>query len=374
MPTVPAAARTAQRGLPDSAANTEVELADRTWQLELSQALRSVPALLEFVGLSHDSADSVGCLPADATALFSPSVLEQFPVLVPRSFANRMRRGDANDPLLKQVLPCADEAAVSDGFVSDAVGDANARRVPGLLQKYDGRVLFIAAGACAVHCRYCFRREYPYADEPRRLDDWQPAFDAIASDSSVHEIIFSGGDPLMLSDDRLLALCERVDQIPHVDRIRFHTRLPIVLPSRVTAGLLARLTKLRAQPIMVVHANHANEVVTDCADALRMLVRSGIPVLNQAVLLRGINDSVEALAALCTSLVNLGVMPYYLHQLDRVTGTAHFEVPRERGLELIAQLATRLPGYAIPKYVEEIPGEPSKSGVAKAESGKPNHQ
>lgn len=331
------------------------------WQREMAAAIRSVGELLRRVGLNPDDSGVRRLLISAGIETADSDTLRQFPVLVPENFLARMLPGDPLDPLLRQVLPQAIESAVVDGFVADAVGDLDARRKPGVLQKYAGRVLLIATSACAIHCRYCFRRDYPYAEEPRRLQDWQPALDEIAGDLSISEVIFSGGDPLMLNDTRLQALCSAIDQIPHIERIRFHTRLPIVLPSRVTPELIALLTGLRAQPIMVVHTNHGNELVGDCVEALRRLVRSGVPVLNQAVLLAGINDHLAALETLCRRLISIGVMPYYLHQLDRVSGTAHFEVARANGQMLIQQLAARLPGYAVPRFVQEIPGEPSKT-------------
>jgi EF-P beta-lysylation protein EpmB len=284
-----------------------------------------------------------------------------FPLLVPRSYLARIEPGNPGDPLLRQVLPLDAETQNVQGFVPDPLDEAEAHAAPGLLQKYAGRALMIAAGSCAVHCRYCFRRDFPYGQEPRRLDDWEPAFAAINADDTLREIILSGGDPLMLTDRRLATLCQRLDGAAHLRRLRIHTRLPIVLPDRVTDGLVELLVGTRLTPVVVVHANHPQELQDDCATALRKLVRSGIPVLNQAVLLRGVNDSVEALCALCERLVELGVMPYYLHQLDRVAGAAHFEVSEERGLELITELRKRLPGYAVPKYVREIPGEASKT-------------
>ena len=293
----------------------------------------------------------------------SAKELEAFPVLVPENFLSRMQSGDRCDPLLRQVLALDAESVAVAGFVSDAVGDLAARRTQGVLQKYEGRVLLIAASACVVHCRYCFRRDYPYESEPRRLEDWQPALKEIAEYPSISEVIFSGGDPWMLSDQRLLTLCKQIDAIPHIERIRFHTRLPIVLPSRVTAELLHLLSDMRAQSIVVVHANHANEIVGDCESALRTLVKSGVPVLNQSVLLAGVNDSLEALESLSRKLINIGVMPYYLHQLDQVNGTAHFRVAESKGKELIRELAARLPGYAVPRYVQEIPGESGKSPI-----------
>ena len=331
------------------------------WQRELAQAVRSGEELLRRLGLNPDDLQTQQLLQTAGIQLADQDTLRQFPVLVPENFLARMTPGDLQDPLLRQVLPLAEESVAVEGFVPDAVGDLEARRTAGVLQKYAGRVLLIATSACAIHCRYCFRRDYPYAEEPRRLQDWQPALDEIAADSSITEVIFSGGDPLMLNDARLLTLCSAIDQIPHVERIRFHTRLPIVLPSRVTAELIELLTGFRAQSIMVVHANHGNELTGDCVHALRTLVRSGIPVLNQAVLLAGVNDNLDALETLCRRLINLGVMPYYLHQLDRVSGTAHFEANRELGQHLIQQLAARLPGYAVPRFVQEVPGEPNKT-------------
>jgi EF-P beta-lysylation protein EpmB len=284
-----------------------------------------------------------------------------FPLLVPESYLARMTVGDVHDPLLRQVLPVGEEAVASPGFVADALGEAEAHRAPGLLQKYAGRALLITTGACAVNCRYCFRRHYPYGEEPKQLRDWEPAFAALAADESLHEILLSGGDPLMLNDARLFALIDRLAEIPHLRRLRIHTRLPIVLPSRVTEAFTARLRRSRLTPIVVVHANHPAELVADCAEALQKLVRAGISTLNQAVLLRGVNDDANTLAELCERLIDLGVLPYYLHQLDRVQGTAQFEVPEERGRALIAELRRRLPGYAVPQYVREIAGAEHKT-------------
>jgi EF-P beta-lysylation protein EpmB len=232
------------------------------------------------------------------------------------------------------------------------------------LHKYQGRALLITTGACAVHCRYCFRRQYPYHDEPRRLTDWDEAFAAIVADSSLHEVILSGGDPLMLTDTRLEELCDRIARIEHVARLRLHTRLPIVLPERITDRLLGILLEAGPTPIVVVHANHPRELVASCAAALRGMVRAGITVLNQAVLLRGVNDTVDDQAGLCEALVDLGVIPYYLHQLDRVAGAAHFEVAEEIGRKLMGELRRRLPGYAVPRYVRETAGGEFKDVLA----------
>ncbi len=314
------------------------------WGRVLAEAVRDPDELLDLLQLPDEYRE-----PARRAARL-------FPLLAPRGYVERMQPGNARDPLLLQVLPLGCEEKPVAGYSSDPVGDTDARHAPGLLQKYAGRALLIATGACAVHCRYCFRRHYPYGEEPRRLEDWAPALAALAADPSLHEVILSGGDPLMLTDARLADLCGALEQIPHLRRIRVHSRLPIVLPERVTARLLQIFRSSRLTAVMVVHANHPRELGGCCAAALRRLVQSGLTVLNQAVLLRGVNDSTDVLADLCEGLIDLGVIPYYLHQLDRVAGAAHFEVSEEAGRQFVAELQTRLPGYAVPKYVREIPG------------------
>ena len=272
-----------------------------------------------------------------------------------------MRRGDSADPLLRQVLPLEAEAEAGAGFSQDPVGDRQASLSPGLLHKYEGRVLMVTTGACAVHCRYCFRRHFPYHETPRTPADWALALRQIAADSTIGEVILSGGDPLTLVDATLAELAERIAAIAHVRRLRVHTRLPVMIPERVTPELLQWLTGTRLAPVMVIHANHAAELQGSAAAAVRRIVSAGVPTLNQAVLLRGVNDSVEALAELSERLVDLGVMPYYLHQLDRVAGAAHLEVPVAEGLRIVEQLRQRLPGYAVPRYVREVAGQPYKT-------------
>lgn len=320
-----------------------------SWHDELAAAIRDPDALINRLGLPDEHRE-----PTRRAA-------ELFPVMVTESYLARMQPGDPHDPLLRQVLPLDVEFDQAAGFTVDAVGDSASQLAPGLLQKYAGRALVIATGACAIHCRYCFRRHFPYGEAPRRLDDWEPALAALRTDESIHEIILSGGDPLMLTDRRLGELIELLADIPHLRRLRIHSRLPIVLPSRVTEGLIEILISNRLVPIMVVHANHGCELASDCGIALKRLVRAGIPTLNQAVLLRGVNDDVDVLADLCERLIELGVMPYYLHQLDRVTGAAHFEVAEEIGRNLIVELRRRLPGYAVPRYVREIAGAAQKT-------------
>lgn len=321
------------------------------WHQALAEAVRDPDELLELLELPGSLRE-----PARRAA-------QLFPLMVPRGYVARMESSDPLDPLLLQVLPLGTEEHVGVGFDMDAVGDGAARRAPGLLHKYAGRALMIATGACAIHCRYCFRRHYPYSDEPRRMADWEPAFDVLESDETVHEVILSGGDPLMLTDRRLAEIVSRLEAIPHLTRLRVHSRLPIVLPERITETLLDILLSNRLTPIMVVHANHPRELEGSCAAALRRLVRSGMTVLNQSVLLKGVNDSAVVLADLSERLINLGVVPYYLHQLDRVAGTAHFEVPEETGRRLIAELRGRLPGFAVPQYVRELPGELNKTPI-----------
>jgi EF-P beta-lysylation protein EpmB len=283
-----------------------------------------------------------------------------------------MRPRDPADPLLRQVLPLQAEADDVAGYTRDPVGEQRASLSPGLLHKYPGRVLIVATGACAVHCRYCFRRHYPYEQSPRSPADWSPALAQIAADASIREVILSGGDPLMLVDHWLAELVERIAAIPHVRRLRVHTRLPVMIPERVTPALVDWLKGTRLSPVIVIHSNHAAELHGAAAAAVKRLVGAGIPTLNQAVLLRGVNDSVDALADLSERLVDLGVMPYYLHQLDRVAGSAHFEVPAEEGLRLVEELRRQLPGYAVPNYVREVAGEPYKIPLSNAEWGMGN--
>ncbi len=323
-------------------------IAGPTWHDSLAAAIREPAELLQRLGLP------------DSLLVSACAAAHQFPVMVPESYLSRMRPGDVSDPLLRQVLPLGEELLDTPGFVNDAVDDQASRIAPGLLQKYQGRALMILTGACAIHCRYCFRRHYPYGEEPKRLDEWEPALAAIAADESIHEILLSGGDPLMVTDRRVGELIGRLEEIPHLRRLRIHSRLPIVLPNRVTDELIELLTMSRLTPIMVVHANHPQEIAGDCSTALRTLVRSGITTLNQAVLMRGINDTVDVLQDLGERLIDLGVLPYYLHQLDRVRGAAHFEVHESVGRQLIAELRQRIPGYAVPRYVREEAGWPHK--------------
>lgn len=285
---------------------------------------------------------------------------EGFPVFAPENYVRRMNLGDPSDPLLRQVLPLQEELEQLEGFTADPVGDLSSKRDAGLIHKYEGRVLLITTGTCAIHCRYCFRRHYPYDNEPRSLAQWNPAIQSIADDHTVHEVILSGGDPLSLSDEKLSKLVDELDRIPHLRRLRIHTRLPIVIPDRVTGELIDLLSNTHMHCYFVVHANHPNELSEEVLDQMHRLRNAGITLLNQAVLLRGVNDDVDVLRDLCEQLSDNGVIPYYLHQLDKVLGAAHFEVPVVEGRRLVEELRASLPGYAVPRYVQEIEGETGK--------------
>lgn len=321
------------------------------WQALWRDAIRDPHELLAQLALPGLASR----LPVDAGA--------RFPLRVPRGFVARMRVGDPDDPLLRQVLPIDDEDRVVPGFGLDAVGDAAASGGTGIIHKYAGRALLVATGSCAVHCRYCFRRHFPYAEQTAAADRWREALDYLAADPSIAEVLLSGGDPLSLSTPKLAEFTDALHALPHVRRLRLHTRLPIVLPERVDGELLAWLAGLRQSVVVVVHANHANEIDADVAAALSALRRTGATLLNQAVLLRGVNDDADALAALSERLFEAGVLPYYLHQLDRVAGTAHFEVDDDRARALHAALAARLPGYLVPRLVREVAGDPAKRAL-----------
>lgn len=288
-------------------------------------------------------------------------VSREFPVFAPLSYVARMRPGDPHDPLLRQVLPLNDE--IDDGGSRDPVADAQSTVVPGMLQKYAGRVLLITTGACAIHCRYCFRRHFPYTEAPRSLAQWLPALRELQTRPDIEEVILSGGDPLTLVDTLITELIAQIEQIPHIRRLRVHTRLPVVIPDRVTSAFIDCLRATRLTPWVVIHANHPAELDDEVAAAITRLIDNGIPVLNQTVLLRGVNDHEDRLVELCRRLVDLRVAPYYLHQLDRVRGALHFEVPLEEGRRLVRGLRERLPGYAVPRYVWEEPGATSKVAI-----------
>ncbi len=321
------------------------------WQQLWREAVRDPRELLALLGL-----ESLAARISEAAAL-------QFPMRVPRGFVSRMRHADPADPLLRQVLPLDDEMRLAAGFSLDAVGDAAARAGTGVLQKYQGRALLVATGSCAINCRYCFRRHFPYAEETAAQDGWRETLQLIGSDPSIEEVILSGGDPLSLATSKLAELTDALAGIGHLKRLRIHTRLPVVLPERVDAPLLHWLRQLPWPVAIVVHANHANEFDAGVDLALAGLRDSGALLLNQAVLLRGVNDSVAALAELSERGFAAGVLPYYLHQLDRIQGASHFEVPDDEARALHASLAARLSGYLVPRLVREVAGDIGKRAL-----------
>ncbi|MEO8011813.1 MAG: EF-P beta-lysylation protein EpmB [Dokdonella sp.] len=321
------------------------------WQQLWRDAITEPRELLDVLGLGAD-ADEL--LAARDTG---------FAMRVPRGYVARMRHGDRHDPLLLQVLPGKPELEAAVGFDDDAVGDLLARVAPGVLHKYEGRALLVATGSCAIHCRYCFRRHFPYAEETAAGSRWQAALNYLADDPTISEVILSGGDPLSLSTARLAELGDGLVKIPHIIRLRIHTRLPVVLPERIDDELTDWLAGLPLQRVVVIHANHANELDEAVAAACLGLRVSGATVLNQSVLLRGINDHVEALARLSERLFACHALPYYLHQLDRVRGAAHFEVDDSQARALHEALRRRLPGYLLPRLVRETAGAASKVPV-----------
>ncbi|MGM0692916.1 MAG: EF-P beta-lysylation protein EpmB [Pseudomonadota bacterium] len=284
-----------------------------------------------------------------------------FEVRVPEAYLARIRPGDPSDPLLRQVLPLAEEALVAPGYVADPLEEAEHAPAPGLIHKYAGRVLLIASPACAVNCRYCFRRHFPYEENAPSRAQWETSLDYLRGDTTLHEAILSGGDPLAASDRQLAWLVERLDAIPHLKRLRIHSRLPVVIPERIDDALLGWLGNTRLQTVMVLHINHANEIDEAVIAACRRLSEAGVTLLNQSVLLRGVNDSQQALAALSERLFEAGILPYYLHVLDPVAGAAHFDVADFDARELVAGLRKVLPGFLMPRLVREIPGEASKT-------------
>lgn len=321
------------------------------WHAELAAAVRDPHELATLLDL-----------PVPALGL-ADAANTQFPLRVPRPYIARMRRGDPRDPLLLQVLPARAEMIATPGYGEDPLEERAANPIPGLIHKYFGRVLLILSPACAIHCRYCFRRHFDYAGNTPGRTRWQAALDYIRRDTSISEVIYSGGDPLAAGDPLLAWLTAQLAAIPHLTRLRVHTRLPVVIPARIDAECLAWLAGTRLQTSVVLHVNHANELDADVAAAVGLLRVAGITVLNQSVLLAGVNDCVERLAQLSEKLFSAGILPYYLHLLDRVQGAAHFAVDQAQAIALHRAMLTRLPGYLVPRLVEEVPALPYKRPV-----------
>jgi L-lysine 2,3-aminomutase len=319
------------------------------WQEQLAGLVTDPLELLTTLGLHPEQ---VG---------YSPQALADFPLRVSRPYLARMRSGDPDDPLLRQVLPYAAEMHDVSGFSADPLLERTANAHQGLLHKYQGRVLLISTQSCAIHCRYCFRRHFPYADNRPGREQWSATLAALAADPSIKEVILSGGDPLATSNTYLQWLVEALARIPHLQRLRLHTRLPIMLPDRIDQALLQLLSRWQGQVILVLHGNHAQELDDEVDAALQRLADIGVHLLNQSVLLKGVNDSVDVLCELSERLFAAGVLPYYLHMLDKVAGAAHFEVLEPDARLLLAGMQARLPGYLVPRLVREIPGEPAKT-------------
>jgi L-lysine 2,3-aminomutase len=321
----------------------------KSWQILWRDAVRDPRQLLEILALPH------------LAARVSEQAAAQFALRVPMGFIEKMRKGDANDPLLRQVLPILDEDQIVQGFSLDAVGDAAAKSGTGVIHKYQGRALLIATGSCAIHCRYCFRRHFPYAEETAASGQWAQALASLQADTSIEEVILSGGDPLSLSTEKLKELSHGLKLIPHIKRLRIHTRLPVVLPERVDDGFLAWLNSLPWPLVIVIHANHAQELGEDVSHALARLRNAGAQLMNQAVLLLGVNADADTQIQLSKRLFDVGVLPYYLHQLDKVQGAAHFLVSDSQAMAIHAEMMQQLPGYLVPKLVRELSGMPSKT-------------
>lgn len=310
-----------------------------SWQQILADGFAKASQLLAFLNIPVTQSSALAEL--------------QFKTRVPRGFAARMQAGNPRDPLLLQVLASDQELTESPGFIQDPLDEASANAIPGMIHKYHGRVLLTVTGACAINCRYCFRRHFPYQDNNPGRNGWQPVLDYIAHDPAIHEVILSGGDPLLAKDNVLAGLFEQLAAIPHLTTLRIHSRIPIVLPERITPELLELLQHNRLQKVVVLHSNHANELSSDVALVCTQLRNAGCHLLNQSVLLAGVNDRVETLAALSHRLFECGVLPYYLHLLDKVQGAAHFDIDFAAAVSIFQQLQAVLPGYLVPRLARE---------------------
>lgn len=320
-----------------------------SWQTLLSQTLKRPEELLRYLQLPDSLLEG-----ANRASL-------EFAMRVPLPWLDRIEKGNLDDPLLRQILPLGEELESVPGFTNDPLEEMGSNPVEGLIHKYKGRVLVVLTGACAINCRYCFRRHFPYAENRLGPEQWQKILDYITADTSITEVIFSGGDPLVSSDTRLAQLISDLQQIPHLTRLRIHSRLPVVLPQRVTESLTTLFSQTRLNVITVIHTNHPQELDDAVANAIKQLSRAGVTVLNQAVLLRGINDSVEVLRTLSEQLFSIGVLPYYLFTFDPVKGAAHFDIPDADAKQIVSQLQNLLPGYLVPRLAREIPGRGSKT-------------
>ncbi len=320
---------------------------DQPWQWHLQHAIRSIPALASHLGVQLDDID------------------QDFPLLAPRPYLDRIVNGDASDPLLLQILPRSQENESGPQYFRDPLQEGNLiTRTRGLIQKYNGRALVITTGACAINCRYCFRRHFPYGENNPSSSNWTGIYQHLASDTSLSEVILSGGDPLILGDRQLSDIITKLDSIETIDTIRLHTRLPVVIPQRICPELLDWVNRCHKKVVFVLHTNHPNEIDDHVVDAVSALRDAGATLLNQSVLLRDVNNSPEVLVKLSRQLFDAGVLPYYLHLLDPVAGAQHFDVPEVEGVNLIRQISGQLPGYLVPRLAREISGADAKQVIA----------
>ena len=319
------------------------------WKAELSNCISSIDELLNQLGLKAEDLNT------------TEQAASQFPIKVPQPFVKLMQYGNPQDPLLKQVLPITSELQIDSNFSTDPVSESSFNPVPGIVHKYRNRVLMIISPSCAINCRYCFRRHFPYEDNRQSKQQWLKALDYLKTKPEINEVIYSGGDPLAANDNFLSWLTSEIESIKHIKRLRIHTRLPVVIPSRIDDPLLNWLSNTRLKPTVVLHINHANEIDTALSQGVSRLKQAGILVLNQSVLLKGINDNSRQLICLSEKLFDAGILPYYLHMLDPVQGASHFDVPEAQAVEIFNQIQSKLPGFLVPKLVQERAGETSKS-------------
>jgi L-lysine 2,3-aminomutase len=322
------------------------------WKVELSQSITTIDELLGSLNLSPTALST------------SQQAIADFPLRVPRPFVSRMQANNPSDPLLLQVMPTKAEVGNVDGYSPDPLDEASHNPIPGIVHKYANRLLLVISPTCAINCRYCFRRHFPYQENRQSKEQWQSALGYIRSDTEINEVIYSGGDPLAANDHFLAWLTEQIAAIAHIKRLRIHTRLPVVIPSRIDSTFLTWATATRLKPIVVLHINHANEIDSAVSESIKRLQSCGIKVLNQTVLLHGINDSAGCLAELSEKLFDCDVMPYYLHLFDPVAGASHFDIDEDRAKKIYADLQAILPGFLVPKLVREIPNKKSKTTIA----------
>jgi len=319
-----------------------------TWTQQIRDGIHEQDELLKLTGHENNN-------------LSNPQrAIKAFPPRVPTAYLKLIEKNNLNDPLLRQVLPVAEEEIDKKGYTKDPVGEFNKHASPGLIRKYNGRALLITTNVCPIHCRYCFRRHYPYLDNNARKENWNAALNTLNNDSSIKEIILSGGDPLSMTDNKLQSLLQKLEKIKHLEWLRIHTRMPVAIPDRITPELACIISNTRFKKTLVLHSNHPNEIGADVITSLKILHNSGIQLLNQSVLLREVNDNALILSQLSTRLYENFVIPYYIHMLDPVAGAAHFEVPEQTAKNIMRELRSNLPGYLVPRLVKEVEGMPYK--------------